>query len=504
MQYFTQYFDVELLARIQFGFTIAFHITFPAFTIGLASWLTVIEAMWLKTRKNTYKEIYQFWVKIFAVTFGMGVVSGVVMSYQIGTNWSNYSLVVGNVLGPLFGYEVLTAFFLEASFLGIMLFGWGRVSEKAHFIATLVVAIGTLFSAFWIISANSWMQTPQGFYMQDGIAYPENWMKIIFNPSFPYRLVHMVTGAYLTTAFVIGGVGAWYLYHNRYVKHARVMLGMAMIMAVFVAPMQAFFGDMHGLNTLKHQPRKVAAIESIWETEKGASLKLFGIPDQKNETTHYTIEIPKLGSLILTHEMEGEIKGLKEWAKEDRPPVLPVFFSFRIMVSIGLLMILTGIVGAILYARGKLFTTRIFQLWCMGMTPMGFLAIICGWFVTEIGRQPYIVYGVLRTSDAISPVKPELVGISLIIFIIVYIAIFGTATYYILKLISKGPKIINSDELYGSHGMNNHPIISDVLTDEGSTEYADNKGIFEDNVRDKNFKGGNGLREKNKNGDRDV
>lgn len=450
--------DPVLLARIQFAFTVSFHIIFPAFTIGLASWLAVVEWRWLKTRNEVYKELYQFWIKIFAVTFGMGVVSGVVLSYQFGTNWSAFSDQVGNVIGPLLGYEVLTAFFLEASFLGIMLFGWGRVSERMHFVATLIVAGGTLVSAFWILAANSWMQTPQGFEIgEGGILYPTSWMEIIFNPSFPYRFAHMITAAYLTTAFTVGGIGAWYLFTKKHIKHARIMLGMAMIMAVFVAPLQLFIGDAHGLNTLKHQPVKVAAMEGIWETEQGAALRIFGVPDEEEEVTKYSIEIPKMASFILTHDMDGEVKGLKEWAKEDRPPVAWVFYSFRVMVAIGMAMILTGIFAIILWARKRLFDTRWFQIWCMALTPSGFIALLAGWFVTEIGRQPYVAYGIIRTSDGVSPVLGEYVALSLLAFIIVYTFVFGAGSYYILRLIGKGPQKLrkNGKDNFKKPGLEN-------------------------------------------------
>lgn len=433
--------DPVLLARLQFAFTVSFHIIFPAFTIGLASFLAVVEWRWLKTGNTLYRDIYKMWVKIFAVTFGMGVVSGVVLSYQFGTNWSVFSDKVGNVIGPLLGYEVLTAFFLESSFLGIMLFGWGRVSPRMHFAATVIVAAGTLMSAFWILSANSWMQTPGGFEVREGgIFFPVNWIDVIFNASFPYRFAHMVVAAYLTTAFVIGGVSAWYLWKKRHEAQARIMFAMAMLMAVFVAPAQLFIGDLHGLNTLQHQPAKVAAMEGIWETEKGAALRLFGWPDEEAEETLYATEIPKLASLILTHDAEGEIKGLKSWPKEDRPPVAAVFWSFRVMVAIGMAMILTGVIAAVLHFRKRLFDTRWFQLWCMMLTPSGFVAVLAGWFVTEIGRQPYTVYGVLRTSDSVSPVDGAHVAISLAAFVVVYFFIFGAGSYYILRQIGKGPQ----------------------------------------------------------------
>ncbi len=432
-------FDPVLLARIQFAFTISFHIVFPAFTIGLASWLAIVEWRWLKTGNIIYKEIYKFWIKIFAVCFGIGVVSGVVMSYQFGTNWSVFSDRVGNVIGPLLGYEVLTAFFLEASFLGVMLFGWSRVSDRMHFFSTVAVAVGTLISSFWILAANSWMQTPQGFEIDaNGILQPTNWIEIIFNPSFPYRLVHMVLAAYLATAFTVGGVSAWYLWNKRFIPHARIMFGMAMIMAIFVSPLQLVAGDLHGLNTLKHQPAKVAAMEGLYESGTSIPLLLFGWPDEAAETMRYTLGLPGVASYILTHDWGGEIKGLKEWPPEERPPVAIVFWSFRVMVAIGMAMILTGIMAVILHFRKRLFDSRPFQLWCMALTPTGFIALLAGWFVTEVGRQPYTVYGVIRTSESVSPVIGAHVALSLAAFIVVYTVLFGTATYYILKLIGKG------------------------------------------------------------------
>jgi cytochrome d ubiquinol oxidase subunit I len=462
-----QALDPVMLSRIQFGFTVSYHIIFPAFTIGLASWLAVVEWRWLKTGNRIYEEIYRMWVKIFAVTFGMGVVSGVVLSYQFGTNWSVFSDKVGNVIGPLLGYEVLTAFFLEASFLGIMLFGWNRVSPKMHFAATIIVAFGTLLSAFWILSANSWMQTPQGFSIgEDGRLFPVDWLKIIFNPSFPYRFAHMIIAAYLTTAFVVGGVGAFYLMRRKHEAHARIMFGMAMLMAIFVAPLQPIIGDLHGLNTFEHQPAKVAAIEGIWETERGAALRLFGWPDEAEERTKYALEIPKLSSLILTHDLDGEVKGLKEWPKDERPPVAVVFWSFRIMVGVGILMVITGLIAAFLYFRKRLFDTPWFQWWCMALTPSGFIAVLSGWFVTEIGRQPYIAYGVLKTADAVSPVIGPHIALSLLAFIITYIFIFGAGSYYILRLIAKGPGK-KGEQVYGTHGVKKPPLVTDFVQETG-------------------------------------
>ena len=458
--------DPVSLARIQFAFTISFHIIFPAFTIGLASWLAVLEWRWLRTGKEVYADVYRMWVKIFAVVFGMGVVTGVVMSFQFGTNWSVFSDVGGNLLGPLLGYEVLTAFFLEASFLGVMLFGWNRVSPRMHFVATVIVAVGTLISAFWILSANSWMQTPSGYRVGgDGLLYPTDWIRVIFNPSFPYRFVHMVVAAYLTTAFVVAGVGGFYLWRGRHLPQARVMLGMAMIMAVFVAPAQLLFGDMHGLNTFEHQPAKVAAMEGLWETQNGAPLKLFGWPDQEAETTRFAVEIPKISSLILTHSLDGEVRGLKDWPRDERPPAAAVFWCFRIMVGLGMLMILTGVMALVLYWRKRLFDTRLFQYWCMALTPSGFLAVLSGWFVTEIGRQPWMVYGVMRTADAVSPIPGGPVAISLTAFVLTYGFIFGAGIYFIVRLIAKGPG--GEESAYGSHGVDTPPLITSMMSPKG-------------------------------------
>jgi cytochrome d ubiquinol oxidase subunit I len=447
--------DPILLARIQFAFTISFHIVFPAFTIGLASFLAVTEWRWLATGKEVYRDIYKFWVKIFAVAFGMGVVSGVVMSYQFGTNWSVFSDRTANVLGPLLGFEVLTAFFLEASFLGIMLFGWGRVSPRMHFVSTCIVAVGTLISAFWILSANSWMQTPQGFeVMADGRLMPTNWLEVIFNPSFPYRFAHMVIAAYLTTAFVVGGVGAFYLWNKRHMPQARIMLGMAAIMAALVAPTQLFVGHMHGENTMHHQPVKVAAMEGNWDHTTNAPLYLFGWPDQKAEETKYGIIVPGGASWVLTGDINGEIPNLKSFKPEDRPPVAWVFWSFRVMVGLGLLMILIGAVSAVQYFRGKLFESRWLHGWWMLMMPSGFVALLAGWFVTEIGRQPWTAYGIIRTAESVSPaiLGPQ-VAWSLMAFVVMYTFVFGAGSYYILKLIGKGIPAANDKEQYYKHGI---------------------------------------------------
>lgn len=432
--------DVVFLSRVQFAFTISFHIIFPAFTIGLASWLAVIEALWLKTGDASYRNLFQYWAKIFAVSFGMGVVSGVVLSFEIGTNWSGFSANAGNILGPLLGYEVLTAFFLEAGFLGIMLFGWDRVGPRLHFVATLMVAAGTLISTFWIISANSWMQTPAGFEIRNGIFFPVDWWEVIFNPSFVNRLLHVVMSAYLTTAFVVAGVAAWYLVEKRFVEQSRSMFSMALGLIAIVAPLQIFVGDLHGLDVLKHQPAKLAAIEAHWETHRGIPLILFAFPDEEAEVNRLEIAIAKLGSLILTHEIDGEVKGLKEWSKQDRPPVAIVFWTFRVMVAIGFLMAAIGFYGLYLRWRRRLYDTRWFLQLCRLASPTGFVAILAGWFTTEVGRQPYVVYGLLRTSDAVSPVPAASVAVSLAMLIVVYMIIFAAGIYYLLRLLREGPK----------------------------------------------------------------
>ncbi len=457
--------DVSLLSRLQFAFTIEFHILFPSFTIGLASWLAVVKWRWLRTGDKVYEDIYRLWVKIFAVTFGMGVVSGVVLAYQFGTNWSVFADQVGNMIGPMLAFEILTAFFLEASFLGVMLFGWNRVSPKMHFASTVIVACGTLLSAFWILSAKSWMQTPQGYRIgANGILYPTNWLEVILNPSFPYRLVHMVVAAYLTTAFVVGGVSAYYLWRRRHIAQARVMFAMAMLMAIFVAPLQPFIGDQHGLNTLQYQPSKVAAIEGAWETERGAPLRLFAWPDQAEGRNEYVVKIPLLSSLILTHSLHGEVKGLKAWPRDDWPPVAPVFYAFRVMVGLGVLMALTGLIAVVLYCRQRLFDTRWFQMWCMAMTPAGFIAVMFGWIVTEVGRQPYVAFGLIRTADAVSPVAGSQVAVSLVAFIVCYLFIFGAGSYYILRLIATGPSE-PAEEVYGTHGVKKPPLVTDLASE---------------------------------------
>lgn len=443
--------DAIFLARLQFAFTISAHIIFPAFSIGLASFLAVLEGLWLVTGRRVFIELFDYWKSIFALVFGMGVVSGLVMSYQFGTNWSVFSDKTGPILGPLLGYEVLSAFFLEAGFLGIMLFGREKVGPKLHFFATLMVAFGTLMSAFWILSANSWMQTPAGYGVNAaGQFVPKDWWAVIFNPSFPYRLVHMVLAAYLTSAFAVGAVGAWHLLRDGSNAHARVMFSMALWMAAVVAPLQVVAGDFHGLNTLKHQPAKVAAMEGHFETRKGAPLILFGWPDMKSATVKYAVEIPKVGSLILKHDLDGEIKGLKEWPRSDWPFVPIVFWSFRIMVAIGFAMVGLGLWGLWARWRGRLYVSPWLQRAAIVMGPSGFAAVLAGWVTTEVGRQPWTVYGLLRTVHSASPVEAPAIAASLTAFVVIYFAVFGAGTFYMLRLMLRTPKPASDDDL-GAH-----------------------------------------------------
>ncbi|MBW1214993.1 cytochrome ubiquinol oxidase subunit I [Pantoea allii] len=433
--------DAFHLARIQFAFTVSFHIIFPAITIGLASFLAVLEGMWLKTHNQTYRDLYHFWSKIFAVNFGMGVVSGLVMAYQFGTNWSGFSQFAGSITGPLLTYEVLTAFFLEAGFLGVMLFGWNRVGPGLHYFATCMVALGTLISTFWILSSNSWMQTPQGYLIQNGVVVPEDWFKIVFNPSFPYRLLHMSVAAFLASAFFVGASAAWHLLKGNDNPAIRKMFSMALWMALIVAPVQAMIGDAHGLNTLEHQPAKIAAIEGHWENPPGEAtpLILFGVPDMEEERTKYALEIPYLGSLILTHSLDKQVPALKSFPKEDRPNSTIIFWSFRVMVALGLLMITLGVVSLWLRFKGRLYESRPFLWFALLMGPSGLIAILAGWFTTEIGRQPWVVYGVQRTIDAVSPHGEMHMSISLLAFILVYSSVFGVGYHYMMRLIKQGP-----------------------------------------------------------------
>lgn len=450
--------DAIDLARFQFAFTVSFHIVFPALSIGLASFLVALEALWLKTGREVYHQLYRFWIRIFAVAFGLGVVTGVVMAYEFGTNWSGFAEKGGDITGVLLTYEVLTAFFMEAGFLGIMLFGEQRVSRSVHFFATFMVALGTLISATWILVSNSWMQTPAGYEVVNGRFLPADWLQVIFNPSFPYRFVHMVLAAYICVAFLVAGVGAFHLLKDRKNEGARTMLSLAMWMAIVAMPIQIIAGDMHGLNTLHHQPAKLAAMEGYWGPEAGKEsdgvpLTLFALPNMKEGRNDFAIEIPHVASLYLTHSWSGQIHGLSEF-KDEIPDVPLVFWSFRVMVGLGMLMLLLSVVGAFLRWRGKLYEQKLFHRVLMCLSPVGFVALVAGWVTTEAGRQPWVIYGLLKTRDAASYLGAGSVTISLLAFLVVYAVIFSIGIYYMLQLIRREP---TAPLPQGGPGEERHP-----------------------------------------------
>ena len=459
--------DPLFLSRIQFAWVIGWHILLPAFTVGLASFIAFLEGGYALTRRPVFVELSQFWLRIFAISFGMGVVTGIVMPFQLGTNWSRFADDAGNVISPLLAYEGLTAFFLEATFLGIMLFGWKRVPPWLHVLSAVLVAIGTVTSAFWIISANSWMQVPAGYVLRDGIAYPEDWLKIVFSPTFPVRLVHMVTAAYLTTAFVVLAVGARFYLGGRHLDHARTMLKMGIAMAAVLAPLQLFIGDRHGLQVAEYQPAKLAAIEGHWEDTGPAPLVLFAIPNPATESNDYELSIPHGASLIVTHSLDGRFKGLKDFAPADRPMVIGPFFAFRIMVAIGLAMIAMGFWGAWLWWSRRLETSRLFLHIAALSWPFGFIAILSGWTVAETGRQPWIATGILRTLDAASPIPAAAVAVTLGLFLVVYGIVFAAGIVYMNRLINRGP----AGEGAPVEGTPNRPITAaagaDVMSGEG-------------------------------------
>ena len=438
MNEFISGLDATLLSRIQFAFTITFHIVFPALSIGLAAFLLVLEILWLRTQDIRYWMLLRFWTTIFALCFGMGVVSGLVLAYQFGTNWSGLMAKAGQIMGPLLSYETMTAFFLEASFLGILLFGWRRVSPAMHCFSTAMVALGTCISTFWIMASNSWMQTPTGFVVREGILEPVDWLAIIFNPSFPSRYAHMLAAALLATAFFIAGVAAWYLLRARFVDTARVLLKLSVLMIIPLAPVQAVIGDRVGLKVGEYQPAKLAAIEAQWDTGV-MPLRLFAWPDQHSERNLFEVAIPKLGSLIDEHSLTKPVRGLKEFPPGDRPNVAVVFWSFRVMVAIGLMMMAVALVAALLWWRGRLYDLRAFLRLLVCMAPAGFIAIIAGWYTAEIGRQPYVVYGLLRTAEVVAPISVQQVTASLAMFVAVYFAVFGSGVWYIFKAIQTGP-----------------------------------------------------------------
>lgn len=431
--------DTLLLSRIQFAANISFHILFPTITIALCWFLVFFRVRFIQTGNAVWMRAYRFWVKIFALTFALGVVSGITMSFQFGTNWPGFMEKVGNIAGPLLGYEVLTAFFLEATFLGIMLFGSKRVSARVHTFATFMVAFGTTMSAFWILSLNSWMQTPTGFEMRDGVAFPTDWWAIIFNPSFGYRLSHMLLASGLTAAFLMAGMSAYRLLKGDTKAAPKLTLKVALTVAAILTPLQIFVGDLHGLNTFKYQPQKVAAMEGVWDTERGAPLLLFAIPDEQARTNHYEIAIPNLASLILTHQLDGEIRGLNEFVGK-HPPVKPVFYGFRIMVGVGMLMLLVAVLCRYTLWRKNNLPNWQLKLLIM-MTFSGWVATLAGWYVTEIGRQPYIVSGVLTVAEATTDIAPANVALSLTLYLVVYIGLLGAYLRTVFNLAKKATSI---------------------------------------------------------------
>ena len=433
--------DAVFLSRLQWAWVIAWHILLPAFTVGLASYIAVLEGLYFFTGRELWFRISGFWTKIFAVSFGMGVVSGIIMPFQFGTNWSRFTDATADVLSPMMAYEGLMAFFLEASFLGVLLFGRRLVPRWAHFFAAVMVASGTLMSSFWILSTNSWMQTPQGYKIVDGRFEPVDWLAIIFNPSFPYRLAHNVTAFYITTAFVVLGVGAYLLRRGKSHEEARMMIRMALDLLIILVPLQMVLGDMHGLNTLKYQPAKLAAIEGRYDTARPVPLTLFGIPDDKDAVMRDAVEIPRIGSLILTHRWNGEIKGLKEWPADERPPVGPPFFAFRIMVAIAFIMLFVVVAGQVMRRGGRVYRSGWFLRLCQWTAPLGFIAVVAGWTTTEVGRQPWTVYGLLRTADSVSPsLTGSDVAISLAFYVVVYLIMFPTGIAFMAGLVRNGPR----------------------------------------------------------------
>ena len=439
--------DPLLLSRIQFAFVVSFHAIFPVFTIGLASYIAVLEGLLFQTRNPVWEKLSRFWTKVFAVVFGMGVVSGIVMAFQFGTNWSNFSYASANFLGPVLSYEVVTAFVLEATFLGILLFGRDKVPRGVHLFSAIMVAVGTFISSFWILSANSWMQTPAGVEFQDGIFHMTSWTEAIFNSSFPYRFSHMVVASFLTGGFVVAGVSAWYLLRNREVEANKRALSMCMWLLLFLAPAQLVIGDLHGLNTLENQPTKVAAMEGHWESQAGAPLILFAIPDAANETNHLEIGIPKLASIILKQDADGVVPGLTDVAADERPPVGITFWSFRIMVGLGLLMIAVALWSAWLRFRGNLYNTQMFKKTLVWMIPTPFIAVLAGWFVTEVGRAPWLVQGIMTHAEGLTPsLTGGMALFTLIGFVLVYSVVFAAGVYYLTRIVKVGMEHVETTE----------------------------------------------------------
>jgi len=437
--------DPLILSRIQFAFIVCFHAIFPVFTIGLASTIAGFETLHFKTGNPIWQKLSKFWIQVFAVVFGIGVVSGIVMSFQFGTNWSNFSYATANFLGPVLSYEVITAFFLEAAFLGVLLFGRDKVPQGVHLFAAIMVASGTFISSFWILSANSLMQTPQGLELINGMYYVASWSDALFTPSFGYRFLHMALASFLTAAFVVAGVSAWFVLQKRELVANKKALSVALWFILVLAPTQVIVGDFHGLNTLKHQPTKVAAMEGNWETATGVPLLLFAIPDNEAQTNHFEIKIPKLASYVLTHDWDGEVPGLKDVPKEEQPNVFIVFWSFRVMVGLGLLMVIFAFWGLVLRPKGRVYksTTFLNGLRLMSISP--FIAVLAGWVVTEAGRAPWLIYGQMTHAEGLTPsLTGGMALFTLIGYIVVYALVFSSGIYYLLKVFRGGLEKANA------------------------------------------------------------
>ena len=443
--------DIELLSRLQFAFTISFHILFPTFSIGLATFLLIMEGCWLKTQDPLYLSICKFWTKIFGLTFGMGVVAGIVMEFQLGTNWAGFTKKIGSVLGPLFTYEVLTAFFIEAGFLGVMLFGWNKVGRRLHYLSTCLVFCGVTLSAFWILAANSWMQTPAGVTVTEHQFVVNSWWEVIFNPSTLSRYLHMMLSAYLSTGFAIAGICAYYLLKGKHLAFSKRCLAFILPALALLTVLQVGVGDKVGLVIHRHQPLKTAAIEGLWDTQRGAPFIIFAIPDQLQQKNLYSLAIPYAASLINTHQLKGEMLGLKTVSPSNQPYVPLVFFSFRIMVGIGLLMVIVALIGLWLFFTQRLYTSRWFLTGCIFMSPTGFIALLAGWITSETGRQPWIVYDLIRTHEAVAKITLSQITISFVALILVYLIIFCVFYIrYLGRILRQGPttEVVPNDSVF--------------------------------------------------------
>jgi cytochrome d ubiquinol oxidase subunit I len=435
-----EFFDAIFLSRLQFALTLGFHILFPTLTLGLAPFLVLLEVLWLRTGREIYVRLFRFWAKLFGLAFGMGVVTGVVLSFEFGTNFAPFSHATGNVLGPLLAYEVLMAFFLEAGFLPVMLLGWGRVGVRLHLFATCMVALGTVLSAFWILAANSWMHTPAGFTLEGGVFSPADWWQVVFNPSFPYRLAHMLTASLLTGAYVVAGVSAWRLLRRGQEETSRRAFSLAMAAALVFSAGQIVLGDLHGLQVQRDQPMKVAAMEALWQTRSAAPFVVFALPDMDAAANRYALEIPHAASLILKHDPDGVVLGLDQVAAAERPHVPTVFFAFRLMLGIGFFLFAVAVAGLVLRLRGMLYSRPGFLRLCVACSPLGLMAVVAGWVATEVGRQPWVVQGMMTTADAATPLAAGTVAFSLALYLLLYAVLLPVFLFFFGRMVVHGPE----------------------------------------------------------------